>query len=224
MKFSTKTHINNQLADSQWRPLLEAATTNPSSYDARQRFIELNPHLKNDQKFMNRYDYRKSAAVLIPIVMRAEPTILLTVRSDDMPTHAGQISFPGGGVQKEDHNHEAAALRETQEEVGIDPKSIDILGDIGVHYGGMGFKVTPFVGLLKRDVQCVACPREVQEIFEVPLSYVLDLENHKTVDKVYNNISYKVFTIPYKDYNIWGLTAGMLLTLAERVKVVISSS
>lgn len=184
----------------------------------REAFLELNPHLSKEPDFANRYEARKEAAVLVPVMLRPEPTIVLTVRSPDMPSHAGQVSFPGGRVHADDHDEAHTALRETHEEVGIDPAHVSLIGDLGVHVGGLGYRVTPFVGLVDERATMTACPREVQEIFEVPLSYLIDINNHTTMEKRYKDVPYQMFHVPWEGYTIWGLTAGILRSLAERFR------
>ena len=196
---------------------LQSAVTGPALTNPRELFLELNPHLKNEPNFVDRYKARKEAAVLVPIIMREEPTILLTVRSPDMPSHAGQVSFPGGRVHADDPDHAFTALRETEEEVGIPRDQVTLLGDLGEHVGGLGYRVIPYVGLVEASTPMLACPREVQEIFEVPLAFLTDVSNHTYTEKRFNETPYKMFHVPYQSYNIWGLTAGILRSLAERV-------
>ena len=213
-------NIKTRESDEQLVSVLRKAMAGAELNNTRELFLELNPHLREHPEFGNRYVARKIAAVLIPIIMREEPTVLLTLRSTDTPSHAGQVSFPGGRVHDDDPDLEFTALRETHEEVGISPDKVEVLGHVGEHLGGMGYNVTPYLGLVRTQVDFVPCPREVGEIFEVPLSYVLDLKNHGTEEKFYDDVSYHMFNMPYKQYNIWGLTAGILRSFAERVDAV----
>ncbi|MEL6113082.1 MAG: CoA pyrophosphatase [Pseudomonadota bacterium] len=199
---------------------LHRAVTGPALKNPRTLFLELNPHLASDDSFTDRYKARKDAAVLIPIIMRAEPTVLLTVRSPDMPSHAGQVSFPGGRVHADDPDHAFTALRETHEEVGIAPGDVTLIGDLGEHVGGLGYRVSPYVGLVRESATMQACPREVAEIFEVPLSFLADIKNHSYTEKMFKEKTYRMFYVPYKEYNIWGLTAGILRSLAERFRAI----
>ncbi|MEM9262842.1 MAG: CoA pyrophosphatase [Pseudomonadota bacterium] len=193
-----------------------------SSKRIRSLFSEINPGLVGDKLFESRWsDKRKDAAVLIPIIARQkEPTVLLTVRSSDMPSHAGQISFPGGRVQPEDQNRVDTALRETEEEVGIPRQSVDVVGELGLHEGGLGFSVTPVVGIIDPYVSLTLCEREVAEAFEVPLGFVADLNNHVTERRTHKGVDYNMFAAPYKEYHIWGLTAGILRTFAETLQTI----
>ena len=214
----TKHNENKTPAD--WRGLIEENLKRTSAQRVRALFNEMNPHLVGDRLFEQRWsDIRKDAAVLVPIIDRgAQSSVLLTVRSTDMPSHAGQISFPGGKVQPEDQDRVATALREAHEEVNIPAEAVTIIGRLGVHEGGLGFSVTPVVGLVDAQTDFRACPREVDEIFEVPLDFVADLNNHTTEEREHKGIKYNMFAIPYKRFHIWGLTAGVLRTLAETLQ------
>lgn len=205
---------------SEWRRLIEANLQRASAQRIRALFAEINPHLVGDKLFEDRWsDVRRDAAVLVPIIDRPEgATVLLTVRSSDMPSHAGQISFPGGRVQPEDGGPIAAALREAQEEVNIDPAKVTVIGTLGVHQGGLGFSVTPVVGIVDPSADIKPCPREVAEIFEVPLSFFADLNNHGTEERELKGVRYNMFASPYGRFHIWGLTAGILRTLAETLQ------
>ncbi len=191
-----------------------------SAQRVRALFSEINPHLVGDKLFESRWsDIRKDAAVLVPIVNRAEgASVLLTVRSSDMPSHAGQISFPGGKVEERDTSRIETALREAHEEVNIDPGAVDVIGQLGVHEGGLGFSVTPVIGLVDPQADIKPCPREVQEIFEVPINFVANLDNHITEQREHKGVKYNMFAAPYGRFHIWGLTAGILRTLADTLQ------
>ncbi len=203
-----------------WRARIAANLQRASAQRVRALFAEINPHLVGDALFEDRWsDNCADAAVLAPILDRPEgPTILLTVRSSDMPSHAGQISFPGGRAHPEDDGPVATALREAYEEVNIAPDQVDIVGTLGVHKGGLGFSVTPVVGFVDAHAEIRPCPREVAEVFEVPLSFIADLRNHTTETRLHKGVSYTMFAAPYGRYHIWGLTAGILRTLAETLQ------
>ncbi len=206
--------VANSLTD--WRTRIISALDHKAVLDTRSIFHELNPHLQQSPIFNQGLDNYRAAAVLVPIIDRpAEPTVLLTLRSNDMPSHAGQISFPGGSVADADHDRAATALRETEEEVGISPKCIEVVGDMGTHFGGMGFAVTPVVGIIHPDANFSLCPREVQEVFEVPFSYLLDQSNHIIEERQNGEVKYRMPAISYEQYHIWGLTAGIINSLVK---------
>lgn len=186
----------------------------------RALFSEINPHLVGDARFESRWaKKRQEAAVLIPIVNRPEgATVLLTVRSSDMPSHAGQISFPGGKAHPEDRDRVETALREASEEVNIPPSAVRVVGSLGVHEGGLGFSVTPVIGIVDPSAPIRPCPREVAEIFETPLNWLANLSNHVLEEREHDGVRYNMFAAPYGRYHIWGLTAGILRTLAETLQ------
>ncbi|MFQ5564495.1 MAG: CoA pyrophosphatase [Parvularculaceae bacterium] len=203
-----------------WRNRLEANLNRASAQRLRALFREINPHLVGDKLFEDRWsDERLDAAVLVPIINRSEgPTVLLTVRSPHMPSHAGQISFPGGRLHEDDPSPIAAALREAEEEVNIAPDAVSVVGALGVHEGGLGFSVTPVIGVVDPCVDIRPCPREVAEVFEAPLAYFANFENHYTEERELKGVKYNMFAAPYGDYHIWGLTAAILRTLAETLQ------
>lgn len=203
-----------------WRARIEANLNRASAQRVRAMFSEINPHLVGDKLFESRWsDIRKDAAVLVPLIPRPQGLkVVLTVRSSDMPSHAGQISFPGGKAHPEDKNSVATALREAHEEVNIAPDSVDVVGALGVHKGGLGFSVTPIVGIVDPQADLTPCPREVAEIFEVPIDFVADLNNHVTEQREHKGVKYNMFAAPYGRFHIWGLTAGILRTLAETLQ------
>ncbi|WP_036554571.1 CoA pyrophosphatase [Nisaea denitrificans] len=158
----------------------------------------------------------RPAAVLIPIVERDEGlTMLLTKRSEDLPVHPGQVSFPGGRAESYDDGPVDTALRETEEEVGIHRRHIDIVGQLDLYSTRTGFAITPVVGLLTPPFDTRADPMEVQEIFEVPLAFFLDRGNHERHSREWNNQIRSFYAIPYGDYYIWGATAGMLVNFVD---------
>lgn len=209
--------INEEPPAKDLRSTIEGNLRRASAVRVRELFNEINPHLVGDKLFEKRWsDLRKDAAVLVPLVPRPDGVkVILTVRASDMPSHAGQISFPGGKTQPEDDGPVATALREAHEEVNIPPDAVDVIGALGVHKGGLGFSVTPVIGIVSPDAPLKPCPREVAEIFEAPLDFIADLANHITEERALEGVPYKMFAIPYKRYHIWGLTAGILRSFAE---------
>lgn len=158
------------------------------------------------------------AAVLFPIVLRdAGYTVLLTQRTTHLRDHAGQISFPGGRVEVEDATPIDTALRETWEEIGLARERIEILGYLPEYRTGTGFRVTPVVALVMPPFDLQPDPFEVAEIFEVPLSFLIDPANHQRHSLHYRGALRNYFAMPYGDYFIWGATAGMIRSLSERL-------
>lgn len=158
----------------------------------------------------------KPAAVLVPIVERDDGmTILLTQRTDHLNDHAGQISFPGGRVEETDADVEAAALREAEEEVGLPPDRVDIVGRLDIYVTRTAYEVTPIVGIVQPPFPVTPDPFEVAEVFEVPLSFIVDPENHQKGQRVHNGVQRQFYVLPYEDRFIWGATAGMLVNLSE---------
>ncbi|MGH8674743.1 MAG: CoA pyrophosphatase [Burkholderiales bacterium] len=154
----------------------------------------------------------KAAAVLLPIFVRPEePTVLLTRRTAHLRVHSGQISFPGGRVEARDASPEATAVRETHEEIGLPPASIELLGRLADYHTRTGFRVTPVVGLVTPPFDLSLDAHEVDEAFEVPLSFLLDPANHQRQRREFQGRQVEYYAIPYRDYCIWGATAGILV-------------
>jgi len=156
----------------------------------------------------------RPAAVLVPLVRReAGITVLLTQRTEDMPSHAGQIAFPGGRQQKEDVDASDTALRETEEEVGLSRSFIDVIGQVDRYRTGTGYEITPVVGIVTPGFTIHADPREVADVFEVPLEHFLDEKNHRIDSRVWQGRERRYYAMPYGERYIWGATAGMLKNL-----------
>lgn len=154
------------------------------------------------------------AAVLIPIVDHSEQlTVLLTQRAADLKNHAGQISFPGGRIEQDDAGPLQAALRETEEEIGLERRFVEVIGYLPDHLIISGYRVTPVVGLVRPGFSLALDTTEVTETFEVPLGFVLDPANHKARRRKLGEGEIEVYDIPYDGRNIWGATAGMIITL-----------
>jgi 8-oxo-dGTP pyrophosphatase MutT (NUDIX family) len=158
----------------------------------------------------------RPAAVLVPLIDRVEGmSILLTQRTAHLTAHAGQISFPGGRIEASDQNATEAALRETEEEVGLAREHVTVIGRLDTYVTGTGFEITPMVGIIEVPFQLTIDPFEVSEAFEVPLSFVLDPQNHRRMTRVLEQRTRVFFVLPYENRYIWGATAGMLVNLAE---------
>jgi len=158
----------------------------------------------------------KPAGVLVPLVNRPEGvTILLTQRTAHLQKHAGQISFPGGGMEPDDPDLQATALRETEEEIGLPPDKVEILGALDLYETSTGYGVAPVVGWIEPPIELAIDPFEVAEAFEVPLSFVLDPANHARESRTRDGSRRFYYVLQYGRYYIWGATAGMLVNLSE---------
>ena len=157
----------------------------------------------------------KPAAVLVLLVARDEPWMVFTRRTAHLKDHAGQISFPGGRVDEADAHAEATALRETEEETGIDPDAIELLGRLPQYTTGTGYLITPVVGWARAAPRYRPDPSEVEAVFEVPAAFVLDPRNHRCETAMYKGRMRRYYAIPYREHYIWGATAGMLVTLTR---------
>ncbi|MDJ0609576.1 MAG: CoA pyrophosphatase [Kiloniellales bacterium] len=156
------------------------------------------------------------AAVLVPLVKRPSGvTVLLTKRTDHLHDHAGQVSFPGGRIDPQDRDAEAAALRETEEEVGLPRRHVRIAGRLDTYVTRTGFEVTPLVGLVTPPFPLAPDSFEVAEVFEVPLDFLLDPGNRQTRSRHYEGKERYFYVYRFGGHTIWGATAGMLVNLEE---------
>lgn len=154
----------------------------------------------------------KAASVLVPIIVRpAELTVLFTRRTAHLKDHSGQVSFPGGRAEARDASPEATALRETREEIGLAPERVELLGRLADYHTRTGFRVSPVVGLVTPPFELNPDALEVEEVFEVPLSFLLDPAHHQRHAREFQGRVVHYYAIPYRDYYIWGATAGMLV-------------
>ena len=161
-----------------------------------------------------RPDLIRLAAVLVPIVLHPQPTILLTLRAAKLSAHAGQVSFPGGRIEAGE-TPEAAAVREAAEEVGLDPRLPELLGRLPEHHTGTGFHITPIVALVPPPLNLVADPREVEEPFELPLSVILDPHAPERRTAEWKGRTRQFWVWPHERHYIWGATAAILVNLAK---------
>lgn len=160
----------------------------------------------------------KPAAVLIPIVDRAEQAVLFTLRAEHLPTHAGQVSFPGGRVHEDDEDAAHTALRETHDEVGVEADHIDVVGYLPRYDTGTGYSIVPVVGLVHPEHERALNAHEVAEAFEVPLGYLLDPANRVLRQRTRRDGSMmEGFEITFGRHTIWGVTARIVTMLAERL-------
>jgi len=160
----------------------------------------------------------RSAAVLVPLVEHPEGfTVLLTRRTDHLQHHAGQVSFPGGGVEPMDSGPVDTALREAEEEIGLPRSRVEVVGYLDPYQTVTGFLVTPVVGFVTPPVPLRPDPEEVAEVFELPLAVVLDERNHQRHSREFRGQRRHFYVLPYRDYYIWGATAAMLVGFARRL-------
>lgn len=160
----------------------------------------------------------RAAAVLVAIWQRGGAAhVVLTKRASHLKHHPGQIAFPGGKVEDSDLGPEAAALREAQEETGLDPAVVTVLGTLPPHQTVTGFMVTPVLARIHADFDPQPDPSEVEEVFAVPLSHVLDLERYAIEGRHWRGQMRRYYTVPWGPYYIWGATARILYGLAQRV-------
>ena len=159
----------------------------------------------------------RPAAVLIPIVDHEEPTVLLTQRSPHLKEHSGQVAFPGGKIDATDASPLDAALREAEEEVGLDRSFIDPIGYLGVYGTGFGFRILPTLARVKPGFKLSINHSEVDDAFEVPLSFLMDPANHQLHSKEFRGMERTYYAMPFAERYIWGATAGILRILYERI-------
>lgn len=159
----------------------------------------------------------RPAAVLIPVVDHDEPTVLLTQRSPHLKEHSGQVAFPGGKIDATDNSPLDAALREAQEEVGLDRSFIDPIGYLGVYGTGFGFRILPTVARVKPGFQLTINHAEVVDAFEVPLAFLMNPANHQIHSKEFRGMERSYYAMPFAERYIWGATAGILRILYERI-------
>lgn len=159
----------------------------------------------------------RPAAVLVPIVARDEPTVLLTQRNAHLPDHAGQISFPGGKIDPGDATPLAAALREAHEEIGLDASVIDPIGYLDLYMTTLGYRIVPTLARVAPDFTLAINEREVDDVFEVPLAFLMEPINHQRHSREWKGLQRTYYAMPFGERYIWGVTAGILRNLYERL-------
>ncbi|MEY4523866.1 MAG: hypothetical protein RIR27_942 [Pseudomonadota bacterium] len=160
------------------------------------------------------------AAVLIPLLLKSDGlSVLLTQRTDHLHDHAGQISFPGGRMDPSDFDPNHTALRESEEEIGLNPQGVEVIGHLPQYLTVSGYSVTPVVGLVKPQAEYALDAFEVADVFEVPLHFLMDPANHQVRVWESDQGSRRFYSMPYENRFIWGATAGMLRNLYHLLKV-----
>jgi 8-oxo-dGTP pyrophosphatase MutT (NUDIX family) len=158
----------------------------------------------------------RPAAVLIPVVDRPEPMVLLTLRTE-LPSHPGQIAFPGGKIDAGDATPASAAIREADEEIGLARELIEPIGYLDLYLTFSGFRILPTLARVSPDYRLALNASEVAEAFEVPLGFLMDAQNHALHSRDWKGVERKYYAMPFGERYIWGVTAGILRNLYERV-------
>jgi 8-oxo-dGTP pyrophosphatase MutT (NUDIX family) len=158
------------------------------------------------------------AAVLVPIILGPAAGVLLTKRTSHLTSHAGQVSFPGGRIDPSDASAEAAALREAEEEIALDPARVEVAGRLPDYATGTGFCITPVVGLLPPGLELTPSPQEVEAVLELPIAVLLDPEAPQRRRATFRGRSREFWVWPHPDHYIWGATAAILVHLARLLR------
>lgn len=178
----------------------------------RQRFRESRPSFEMSEEGLP--TRLTPAAVLVPLVERPQgTTVLLTQRTEHLHDHPGQVSFPGGRCEAHDASPVVTALREAEEEVGLKPSQVEVVGMLPDYRTGTGFRVTPVVGVVSPPLDLTLDTFEVAEVFEPPLSFLLDARNHQRMSMHIAGVLRYYWAMPWQGYFIWGATAGMIVSL-----------
>jgi 8-oxo-dGTP pyrophosphatase MutT (NUDIX family) len=159
----------------------------------------------------------RPAAVLVPVIDRPEPTVLLTLRNANLGSHAGQIAFPGGKIEPDDGSPAAAALREAKEEIGLERPCIEPIGHLDLYLTFSGFRILPTVARIDPAMRLTLNHSEVDEAFEVPLAFLMDVQNYALHSRDWKGVIRRYYAIPFDRHYIWGVTAGILRNLYERI-------
>jgi 8-oxo-dGTP pyrophosphatase MutT (NUDIX family) len=159
----------------------------------------------------------RPAAVLVPVVDRPDPAVLLTQRTAELSSHAGQIAFPGGKIDPGDATPAAAATREAEEEIGLRRGVIEPIGYLDLYLTFSGFRVLPTVARIAPEYRLTLNPSEVADAFEVPLAFLMDVQNHALHSRDWKGVTRRYYAMPFGERYIWGVTAGILRNLYERI-------
>ncbi len=194
-------------------PTQRRRSNEDASVDQTIRPVEVEPIMSSDGPLI-------PAAVLVPLVNRPDGlTVLLTKRTEHLNNHAGQISFPGGRVDADDADGVATALRETEEEIGVHARHIEVIGKLDDYVVGTGYLVEPVIALVQPPFEIDPHDGEVAAVFEPPLDFLMDLSNYQRHHRIRDEVKRHFYAITFEEFFIWGATAGMLRNLSERLKV-----
>lgn len=160
----------------------------------------------------------RDAAVLIPLVQReAGIHMVLTKRTEKLKSHSGQIAFPGGKIDLGDPTPEHAALREANEEIGLEQSRVDVIGRLPNYFSGSGFKIAPIIAFINSNAPMVENPEEVEYVFEVPFEFLMNPDNHIEGSRMFEGVRRYYLEMPYGEHFIWGVTAGIIRVLYDRL-------
>jgi 8-oxo-dGTP pyrophosphatase MutT (NUDIX family) len=175
------------------------------------------PDHRDESHFSDVLENLRDAAVLIAVTDRPEPGVIFVQRPDYMRSHPGQVAFPGGKIDDTDADAIAAALREAQEEVSLDPAVVDVIGPTDQYRSGSGYNIQPVLAIIPPDLPLVACPEEVDSWFETPLDYLMDPGNITLHRAFWRGRDREYFEILWQERRIWGVTAGIIANLRHRI-------
>ena len=191
---------------------LESRVSGGGDAPAGRSDFELNPEMAA----LTKDEHKQPAAVLIPVIEQGtQASILFTQRTDEMPTHPGQISFPGGKMDAIDTNLVETALREAHEEIGLEARFIDTIGFLDDYVTSTGYRISPLVAVIRPGYSITPDNSEVADVFDVPLSFLMEPHNHEMHSREWRGTQRKYYAMPYENHFIWGATAGMLRNLYE---------
>ncbi len=159
----------------------------------------------------------RPAAVLIPIIDRPDGAgVILTKRTEALRNHSGQVAFPGGRVDDTDPSHEFTALREAEEEIGLRPDLVEVIGQMPDYKSGSGYLISPVIGIVQPGFELDINPDEVETVFEAPLGFLMNPENHSRGHTEWKGIEWAYYNMPFEGQRIWGVTAGIIRSFYER--------
>ena len=190
-------------------------------YDRLHRALTDNPPLdvEDERHFGTPDGGHRAAAVLVPITDRPEPGVILTQRPQWLRSHPGQVAFPGGKIDPHDADEIAAALREAEEELAMDPRQVRVVGTADVYHSGSGFRITPVLAVIPPDLPLDPNPDEVEAWFEVPLAHLFDAANYERQEAIFMGQRRGYFDMRWEGRRIWGVTAAIIMNLAARLRL-----